>query len=428
MAKGNFENITPVIPFDCGDLYQKERKKGEYVVLELKTNPNSTSTSTFKINAFILRDHMGVEEFIVWQQQLQKIIEKQPIKAVSDKVAMVQQLLEGDRLVAFESALAVAKMERQQEADEKNRRDSKKTATATTTSTSGESKDEEKEKESDKKKGAKAIATLKEVDFKNMLQTVANHVFPQQALRFQRRYMRQSLRKPKTTTARAFVARMTQMNTYLEYFPPFKSGQVLSSEDFMELLEASIPNSWRKEFRRTGYDPADHDLITFVERCERVEFHEGIDDTKFNSNKSSNGPRANTESSTSGKPGAKSHAKSSREANNKSKNNNNKNSRSTEWCALHECFGHSTADCNNVKAQIALMKKAWQNKSAEAKIAEKNNNKKRAFDLQAIVEDAVAKAINKKPGRNGKKRYAEANIVEEVTAAMEESESEDSST
>ena len=76
MSKGAVDHVIPVVLLDCGDLYKKNRTKGESIVLELKTNPDSTNSGSYKFHAFILRDQMSVEEYIVWQLQLRKIIEK----------------------------------------------------------------------------------------------------------------------------------------------------------------------------------------------------------------------------------------------------------------------------------------------------------------------------------------------------------------
>ena len=438
MMKAAVDVVAPVIPLDSGDLYEKERTKGESIVLELKTNPSAKDSTTYKFNAFILRDHMGIEEFIVWQLQLQKIIEKQPIKAASDKIAMAQQLIQGDRLVAFESALAAVRVLREEEATEKadkpdkKGKSDKKSESAKKKPASKSTGTEETPGEVEiiapvevgTKRAIRADPTWTNTDFVNLIHTLSNHIFPLRALRYQRRYMRQKVRKPKEMTARSFVARVTQMNGYLKFFPPFKVGQVMTNDELLELLDSAVPNAWKKEFLRTGYDPVDHDLATFIERCERIEYHEDISDTKSNKQNKPNGPSANTEQKAGAKSGAKSHAKSSGEAKSNKKKGPTKNS--DKYCTLHECHGHSTDECKVVQAQITKMREAWKNTSSEAKFQKKNDNKKRTNDLHSLVQEAVASALKKSAKRHNGAR-GETNVMDEVEVPQYYSESDDSS-
>jgi len=385
-------------------------------MLELKSNPESEDSTTFKITAFILRDHMPVEEYLMWRVQLRTIIKQLPIKAVEDKIAMARQLIQGDRLVAFESALGVLQTTRLM--DKTTPSKSKKTDKAKRAATDKEKRSADKKDategsdEDDSEKATRGGPKYTERDFENLLKTLSHHVFPLRALRYQSRYMKYKLRKPREVKTRAFVARVQQMNAYLEFFPPFQANQVLNNEALLEVLEVGVPNAWRKEFVRTGYDPVDHDVDTFIQRCERVEFNEELEDAKSAKPKTpTNGPSANTETKSSGKPGAKSHAKSSAEGKSKSKNASVKNS--TKFCDLHQCHGHSTSECKVVQGQITKMRDMWKNTSAEAKFNNKQKDKKRGQDLHSLVQEAVASAL-KKSGKRTKGQYNETNVLDQV--------------
>ena len=80
-------------------------------------------------------------------------------------------------------------------------------------------------------------------------------------------------------TTREFVARVQQMNDYLQYFPPFTDEQNLPEDELLDILEFSIPSSWQAEFIRLGYDPISGDLKKFIDHCKRLETIKAVQGT-----------------------------------------------------------------------------------------------------------------------------------------------------
>ena len=184
---------------------------------------------------------------------------------------------------------------------------------------------------------------------------------------------------------RDFVARLQQLNEYLNYLPPFEANQSLKTDEILDILEHSIPNSWRKEFERFGYDPADSDIATFVEHCERVELTEDLEKATL---KSEQGKNSKTKWKF-GSTGEKSHAKSSAEAK-KSKNN----TKTEKYCKLHKCNGHSTDECKFVLGQIDKMHATWEARAPDSKPPAKKTkfskeSKYNKEELHALVQEMV---------------------------------------
>ena len=114
--------------------------------------------------------------------------------------------------------------------------------------------------------GGQMLANLSAV-----INGVTQHIFPERSLQKQKRYMRRFMRKPYEMRMRVYSARVTEINAYLNYFPPFLANQQLPNDEILELLEFAIPTSWQREMTRQGYDPAAHSVQDLVQFCERLE-------------------------------------------------------------------------------------------------------------------------------------------------------------
>jgi hypothetical protein len=57
-------------------------------------------------------------------------------------------------------------------------------------------------------------------NFNRAMEEVAKHVFPTQAAKLQKRYLRRFVCKPLTMNVRKFAARIQEINNYLPFFPP----------------------------------------------------------------------------------------------------------------------------------------------------------------------------------------------------------------
>ena len=70
--------------------------------------------------------------------------------------------------------------------------------------------------------------------------------------------------------ARSFTTRLIQLNTYLQYYPPNRPGQLITSlpdDDIKEILYHSMPNSWKMVEQGYNYlDGPIHYMVEFFER------------------------------------------------------------------------------------------------------------------------------------------------------------------
>eukprot|EP00957_Ditylum_brightwellii_P021844 1647766-Ditylum_brightwellii.AAC.1 len=76
--------------------------------------------------------------------------------------------------------------------------------------------------------------------------------------------MRRNVRfdRESTTTVKAWVARVSELNSYLKDFPATNGNptQPLDADELMDILEYGVPIAWRREFTVQGFDPVDQGL------------------------------------------------------------------------------------------------------------------------------------------------------------------------
>ena len=117
-------------------------------------------------------------------------------------------------------------------------------------------------------------------NFKNVMAAMTVHVFPRYALRDQKRYLQRYLEKPIKMKVRKFVTRLTQLNHYLDSFPPDSPGQQvdkLPDHEVKEILFYAMPKTWQKRMTEQGYNYMDdavsvqHMADFFEARCENLE-------------------------------------------------------------------------------------------------------------------------------------------------------------
>eukprot|EP00957_Ditylum_brightwellii_P060744 4611992-Ditylum_brightwellii.AAC.1 len=109
--------------------------------------------------------------------------------------------------------------------------------------------------------------------FKLCLDDVAKHVFPEKAGQTQKRYMQRNIRYSRGTTVKEWVAKVSELNSYLKDFPATNGNptQPLNTDEILDILEYRVPASWHREFTVQGFDPVDQGLQKFVEFCTHLE-------------------------------------------------------------------------------------------------------------------------------------------------------------
>ena len=255
---------------------------------------------------------------------------------------------------------------------------------------------------------ANAEGTKTVEHFEIVMNKMTAHVFPTYAYRDQKRYLTRYLRKPPTMTVKAFTTRLVQLNEYLTYFPPDTEGQVVDKlplDDVKEILYHAMPNSWKKEMTKQGYNYISHSLDKICEffqtRCENLE--SPVETATTKKKKSSKKKKVKISETSD-----YSSAESETEAPSKKKH-----------CLLHGWCGHVTKDCNDLKEMIRKSKKKKQ--KAFAKKAGKSYNKQ---ELNAFFEKKLKKAL--KVGKEAKRTHELRNFESMNLSDSEKSSSENS--
>jgi len=329
--------INPPIPYDRPA--KKAIKKEDLITFKLKSDPNNADSPlhTLSIQPYSLGTCEELLNFII---KINKIIKGQNITTGPNQFALIRQLLQGDALSAFNAA---------------------------------------------------ATSLNETVDnFKSCINLLIKHVFPHRALAIQKQYMNRVMRKPLEVTIRQYRARVEEIRTYLKSFPGYTIAHEMSDDDIKDLLEHGIPNAWKKEMTRQGFDPIENTTTQFVEFCERMEVTESINSTKF-------GTRSNASPSDGKHQGAISHAKSS-ERGTKSKRKKRQNEK---FCVYHNCYGHDTGECKVVLDQAKKMRAQYEaspckyswNRNTSKKPEGKNQYDKK--ELHTLIASTVEKVMKK---------------------------------
>jgi hypothetical protein len=221
--------------------------------------------------------------------------------------------------------------------------------------------------------------------FKIAVQGLVSHVFPNRALVLQKQYMRRYLRKPIGMKIRNFMSRLVEINEYLKLFPPYGENQKLPMDEVLEIAEFASPSKWRKAMNMHGFEATLHTPSEFVEFCERLEFSE--------SGEAQDHHKAQRNSGTDRK-GSKTDGISRA----KSSERGTKRQKDDKFCILHNTYGHTLDECKVMRDQAKRMRASY-----EAKGNYKNpswnrkdheNKKKKSEELNAIVAEAVSKALS----------------------------------
>jgi hypothetical protein len=349
MKVGNFTKTekwvcVPPIPFDRPD--KKKPPTDKCVTFKLRSKPTVAASPTYELTVEIFKDGTA-EDWILFTKNLEKVFVGQNFTAGADSYAMARRLLDDTPKKVFEN-----------------------------------------------KAREYPVETMENLRF--CLQAVAAHVFPGKApLADQKRYMRRMMRKSTMVSTRSFVARMNEMNDYLDAFPPFQVGQRLEEDVLLEILEFAIPGSWKKKMTEHGFVPTNHNQAEVIEFCERMEFAEGT--SNLNGAKNSNGRPMAAPNLMSGK-GPQWVPKTSEEAYKMKKKRKN----TGKWCILHKTDSHDSGECKIILDQARKMRGQWEtlaNYAPYKKIKQepkhdyKSTNDwkhKKKEELNTLVAEAVA--------------------------------------
>lgn len=371
----------PAIPFERPPVVKLP--KDQAFTVTLRTNIDDPQSQTYSFTIPLFRNGTP-EQWLVTQKSLAKIFAGQGITTGQGKFAMARRVLEGQSLTYFENALA------------------------------GLTNPDD----------PAMIAEETNANYELVMQEVTKRIFPTRALIMQRRIMRRDMRKPMGVKTRDYVARMLELNEYLDMFPPVPTtnGQPpgpkkMQPDEMMDILEHGIPVTWFKAMVVQGFDPLDSNPDLFTQFCERMEFSEAGMFAERNGAmpKTMSRTGKGTTWSPKGKP-----RKAAYENNRKYKKN-----KQEKYCPLHGVYGHDANECKVLLGQAKNMKAAWENKGPTGyakgpnkvfqgkphnnkKYYEKKdykNNENKTPEINLIVEKAVQKALDGK--RHGKRKHSD---------------------
>jgi hypothetical protein len=336
----------------------KELKKHESLTMKLRSDPADDNSQTYDLTIPFFRTGKP-EEWLLFLKLLKQVLVGQNITAGPPKYAMTRRLIQGDTLTVFNNAAI--------------------------------------------DKGNETNA-----NFELCLQDVTTHIFPKRALTHQKRFMRRHMKKPRDMPIRSFAARVTELNEYLKEFPPFDEDQGLDEDELFDIVEFGVPNSWQKSMILHGFKTEDEDknMSELVEFCERHEYTEESYTGNENENSKKKAKRSNDDDDK--KPSPQS-----------SKNKGNKNEK---FCDLHKQYGHSTAECKVVQAQIEKFRSSnWKTKQSD-KDSKKSSTKASVMALiQKGVQDSMKQFL-----KNKKRKRDESNFNAETAEVDAESEANNS--
>ena len=351
---------------------------------KLRCNPTQADSQVYELKARSF-DTGTVEQFILWKRDLDKIIMGQNVTRPIDKYAMARRVLEGDALATFNENAFTLGIESQE-------------------------------------------------NFTKSMEALASHIFPKFALSNQKAWLRRSddVRKKPLMSTQMWAARLNEINQMLVEFPPkFNESQKLTEEDFIELIEYGIPQSWRAKMVEQGFIPIQHTLAEIVEFCEKMEYAEEMIGTpnkpKNNSFERTKGQNAEADPSGGDfNAGSLMNAKPSQGGGRKRRERHISYAESNgfDGCCLHiNATDHTTSECRVLLAQAKRMRAVWEAQPREQHSAKRqktynnnnNNNKNKGAyqqkhngDFHTLlnqverVKDSLKRAIQQQETTSGK--------------------------
>ena len=280
---------------------KKELEKGDYLTYKLRNDPADAQSPGYDLTIPYFRDGTP-EQFLRFRKNLQKVFAGQNVTDGPNMFTIGRRLMDGDALSHFENFV---------------------TAEGLTQTVN---------------------------NFNRAMEAVGKHVFPAQAAKLQKRYLRRFVRKPMGMTSRMFVARVQdELNNYLPHFPsqvPGEPIQKLDDDEIIDLMEFGVPRSWQKKMEEHNFDSTNTTIGEFLAFCERMERIETMDNAK-----SGGGGRPDQGGGRAGKTNDLNRKRKADVATRKFKGDK------TYHCLYHgENNTHSTDECYLVKKEVRLMK------------------------------------------------------------------------
>ena len=209
-------------------------KKTDVVVYQLQVQAAAAGAAVEKYKFYVRRFDSGTPvELIVVLKAFEEVFEQNSVAGANDRLAIIRTLLRGEALSLFEAALLESR-----------------------TGAGGQ------------------VAALTRAHLTRGLNGIKLGVFPFRVLEIQKLWMRRKMCKPTDMSFRKTVAAVVRINNSIPYFPGATVADKFSEAEIIELLEWSIPQTWRNKFDLEGYIPSLETRTKLVEKCEALERNE----------------------------------------------------------------------------------------------------------------------------------------------------------
>ena len=348
-------SLQPILPLIPEKLPTKDDDKGAFLTFELKMQFDQAENGTKYKKAVRKFEEGTPQQWVDLVKDLKEIWKQNGIEEGSDRVATIRSLVKGESGTAFETAL-----------------DDLRTS---------EGDDEQ---------------PISKENVETALKAVATTVFPHRALEIQRLWMNRRMFKPVELTTRQTSAAINRLNNSLPLFPGGSEGSKFTEKEIVELLEWSLPPTWRAKFDLDGYIPTLGSKSRLIEACEAIERNEAVAESNNNKKGKKEKPEKHkTENSGSGhKKGDGKHK--------------------SYFCTEHGTNStHSTSDCWTIKNRAARSDGSGGNKTTpparsfsnkafrkEVNLLSRSSSKRKVLESYATAiqreQSKLAKKANKR--------------------------------
>lgn len=342
---------------------EAERKipKEDLLTFKLRTQPNDAASPTYTFTVPLIRGHEGTRAAIQSIRNLQQILIGMNITTPNNKKAMSQRIYHGQARAEYDRAYT-AKHDAEFKVDQDLVRAARDIAGDTEAQI------------------AAAVALVPRPAASDLCHhagthAILMHMCPYKALQRVKRQLRRQMRKPFDMTVMEYFTAVQRINNdEIPFLPPMAVNQSLSNDEILEILHFGLPNSWKAEMVRQGFDYLDSDINSLLEFCQRLE-----ELAEFQPVQQPKGGEKKKDS--------------------KSGNSSKKSSGGSKYCMLHgNNDTHTTEQCRTLQSQTKKLKsgggnngqstnKTWTKKADD-------NKKKYAKELAAFIRKSVKKELN----------------------------------
>lgn len=350
--------LKPCIPLV--DTTPIDVDKTQLVTYSLKIRPGGANDHTYKKTVRLFAEG-SVTEWIETIRDIHEIWKQNSINGAHDCAAIVRTILRDEALAHFDTSV-----EEQRE--------------------NGENEEEP------------LVLTVDMVSVG--LEAVSGAVFPHRALENQKLWMRRHLKKPSSMKYRLLQAKVLKMNKSLPLFPGGSDESKFSPREILEILEFSLPQTWRAKFDLNGYVPTNHDRKRLLQEVEALERNQPEEPSQKSKRKDKKG----------------------KETKNKSEQTKDSTKEGKKYCSEHGWGNHSSKECWKVHPELLPDKfKSANKEKPKGKESLAMSKATRANLLELLLTAEKPEGKKRKGGKTLKKSSKKVKI-----AAPPDSESDES--